>query len=93
MTAEEEVRAAWESVIDSDYGVDIVIGTGRLRFNGLLNRWILALAFTEQRLREIAEAEACIAWLEDTPCSNGKERDAILAREQAHLESLKRGMK
>ena len=62
---EEYVRARWELVHDSDYGVDIVIGfgMGRQRFCGLHDRWVSARAFTEQREEEIRQLEAQAAWL------------------------------
>ena len=61
---EDFVRKHWETVHDSDYGVDIVIGLARTRFGGLHDRWISAAAFTHQRLREVAEMDEEIHMLQ-----------------------------
>ena len=103
MTDEEYVRARWAGVLDTGYSVRLEIGEfGKwAKFDGLNKRWSAARAFTENREREIAEVEeeieyvSSFAWL---PSRSGKREEhpvwqRILARLQARLAELRRGMK
>jgi hypothetical protein len=108
MTAEEEVRAAWEHVpIDectdkrgswkvSNHIASIRIGLGCSQPDA----WQAALAFTRQRKREIAEVKEEIAYVDEyicgephgVECFNCRVGHRILAREQAALDELRIGM-
>ena len=111
--AESKVRAAWEKVdarpTHTGHGFVVrlpVIWNQALTdgyFKSEEGAWSAALAFTEQRLREIAEVEEEIEILNseiEEPDDNWKDPSQaveaflrILDREQAALAELKRGMK
>ena len=110
--AESKVRAVWKRVTYSETGLTpagpcyVVIsnddhptaGSTLFMEHGSSKEAVFAaaLAFTEQRLREIAEVEEELeeiaaemsTWDREYPAWN-----RILAREQAALAELKRGMK
>jgi hypothetical protein len=104
MTDEEYVRARWEHVRTgaaalhlSDYSAPLVITHA-----GEFPNWSAARAFTEQREREIAEVREEISEIEDDILSYSSHDNAdsfaviyrrILARLQARLAELRRGMK
>ena len=99
MEQEEYVRSRWESVFDSEYGVDIMfdIDTPRQRFAGLNGRWQAAYAFTLERECQIKDVEEEIAWcryqLSPATRPDGHIRERILARLQSTLADLRKGMK
>ena len=108
MNADEEyVRARWERVIVCD-GSYRHYAKGTILLNWAnhqfyeFNDWSAARAFTEQREREIAEVREEISETEDDILSYSSHDNAdsfaviyryILARLQAVLAELRRGMK
>lgn len=95
--AENKVNSVWERVIVCDgsyrhYKKGTVLLNWANHCFYEFDSWSAALAFTEQRLREIAEVEEEITLLERWRTISGATK-RILAREQAHLAELKRGMK
>ena len=100
--AESKVRAAWEKVdarpthTGRGFVVRLPVIWNQALTDGYFKSeegaWSAALAFTEQRLREIAEVEEEITLLERWRTISGATK-RILAREQAHLAELKWGMK
>ena len=99
MTDEEYVRARWEDSVAFTMGPNpwtLRLPCGKY-FDGTIDEcWSGARAFTEQREREIADVEEEIAWLSDgMDCSDPDDEvgHRILARLQAVLSELRRGMK
>jgi hypothetical protein len=97
MTDEEFVRANWENVHRCD-GSYILISKGGHRNFADFPGWQAAAQFTRDRLEAIRQIEEEIEWLRGM-CAwrehgiYGPRYDRILAREQAALADLKRGMK
>ena len=114
MTAEEQVRAAWEHICAAN---TYYPGTAWTIFiyNPLVNgerttlkaitgiskrdAWQAALAFTQQRLKEIAEIEEEIAWMNRVG-NEGFNMKAelftwqrILSRLTAQRDELKKGLR
>jgi len=106
-SAEEEfVREHWETVklFDAEHVIDIYIvppGQAQSWREDLrtFTSWSKAVEFTRKRLEQIRLVEIEINWLSNVASLRGSpqwERDAyerILAREQAALTELRRGMK
>jgi hypothetical protein len=92
---ERIVREVWGSALDADSGgeASIFFHQGDTGFN--VPTWAAARAFTEQRLEEIREVRAEIAWLirQDHSVDAQPVPRRILARLQATLADLQRGMK
>lgn len=91
MTAENEVRAAWEWVEDNEY-----LELWSTHWPPTKHEWEYAAEMTRQRQQEIAEIEEEIAWMESKFWPNPA-RNAIplriLTRLQTQLAELKKGMK
>ena len=105
MTDEEYVRARWEDSVAFTMGPNpwtLRLPCGKY-FDGTIDEcWSGARAFTEQREREIAEVREEISEIEDDILSYSSHDNAdsfaviyrrILARLQARLAELRRGMK
>ena len=95
---ERVVREAWENVVDNGYVVLIytdVFYVHALKFCGERNRWKDARAYTDNSQREIADVEQEIAWLNEASdwARDTPEQKRILAREQAALEALQKGLR
>ena len=95
---EKLVRGTWEYVWV--YEGFVCIGAEPPVADHAFNSWQEAVEFTRKRLAEIAERERDIAWLSDyysclaeANCFDCGTAGRILAREQAALAELRRGMK
>lgn len=99
---ENYVRARWERIRASDYRIVIYFGEPDFlsdchMFSGYHDKWSEARLYTEHREREIAEVEEEIEIIEAIvglyASHGGNKFRRILAREQAVLAELRRGMK
>jgi hypothetical protein len=92
LTPAEEayVRERWTFVIHSPNREIVLCNSGSpVPFDN----WRAAYLFTKKREEEIADLEVDIEWLEDQNSFEVPQLKRILAREQASLAELKRGMK
>lgn len=98
MTDEEFVRQHWFLVLDDGYSVEVVNG---IKFAGNRNRWSAAAEFTRNRREQIRQVEREIEavraaqeyWIRYTDDPKICLWSRILAREQAALAELRRGMR
>ena len=98
--AESKVRAVWERVEVEHGGHYIYLWPNEdPECCAVWHSWESALAFTEQRMREIAQAKEGLSLLVNWGNEGFDAKwmvvafNSILAREKEHLAGLKRGMK
>jgi len=102
MTDEEYVRSKWRNCATKrDEHNRWLMFTNNAMYravfaDSLEKLWAAAAEFTRERLEQIRQLEEEIAWLSDGIDVTGDDEpigERILAREQAALADLKRGMK
>lgn len=107
MSAEQRVRAAWQQILigqpttvdyDGEWVLLITIAGKRFIAGTKEECFELADAFTNDIKRQVAEVREEIMWQErDCKCFEGFPRGVvckrILARLQAHLDAISRGLR